>query len=332
MAARVTIKTIARDLGISHMTVSRALSDHPNVQKETRDLVRKRAAELGYVKNAAAMAMRGDGTKIIGLLLPNIVNEFYARFANELASICETFAFQLIIHLTNDDFVTEQHALQQLREVQAKAVVVVPAPVAQAKETQTPVHLDGIDVIQLIRQRPMNGSESAILVDDTSAISDAVEHLHGQGHKHIAYIGAHSSLSSGRNRLKAYLSGLEKCGLERDPDLVKTAPPSFQMGGASANALIAQNKATAIVCGGFEISNGALNALLTSGKKPGVAIAFIGYGDPSFYTWIEGGISTISVPVTPLAEQALQVLRDNGNDSGVEQTFEFEAQLIVRGT
>lgn len=332
MAARVTIKTIAKDLGISHMTVSRALSNHPNVQKETRELVKKRAAELGYVKNAAATAMRGDGTKIIGLLLPNIVNEFYARFANELASICEAFSFQLIIHLTNDDYTTEQNALQQLREVQAKAVVVVPAPVEQSDEIQSPARLDGINVIQLIRQRPMNGKESAILVDDAKAISSAVEHLYRQGHTKIAYIGAHSSLSSGQNRLKAYLAGLEKCGLKKDSDLIKTAPPSFQMGGDSAKSLIQGDKATAIVCGGFEISNGALNALLTSGRKPDDRIAFIGYGDPSFYTWIEGGISTIGVPVTPLAEQALSVLRNDDGNIGSEKTFEFEAQLIIRRT
>ena len=82
---RATLKSIARDLNVSHMTVSRALSGHPNVKAETRDLILARAHELGYVKSFAANAMRGDPTAIVGLLLPNIVNEFYARFANTLA-------------------------------------------------------------------------------------------------------------------------------------------------------------------------------------------------------------------------------------------------------
>ena len=76
VSRRVTIKSIAKDLGISHMTVSRALSNHPNVLQETRDAVQKRARELGYVKSAAAKAMRGDDTRIVGLLLPNILNDF----------------------------------------------------------------------------------------------------------------------------------------------------------------------------------------------------------------------------------------------------------------
>lgn len=330
LAARVTIKTIAKDLGISHMTVSRALSDHPNVQKDTRELVKKRAAELGYVKIAAATAMRGDGTRIVGLLLPNIVNEFYASFANELARICEAFSYQLIIHLTDDDLKTEHKAMQQLREVQAKAVVVVPAPGDPHLMGGDRHHLDGLDVIQLIRQRSVTGREAAILVDDAGAISAAVKHLHATGHKKIAYIGANSDLSSGRNRLEAYRKGLRESGLSEIHELIKTAPPSFSMGGNSAEALLSEGVATAIVCGGFEISNGALHALLTSGRKPGSDIAFIGYGDPSFYTWIEGGISTIRVPVSPLANQTLQVLKSGTADDENAQIFEFQAELVIR--
>ena len=70
---RATIKSIARDLDISHMTVSRALSGNPNVKAGTRALILARAKELGYVKSAAANAMRGGQSAIIGLLLPNIV-------------------------------------------------------------------------------------------------------------------------------------------------------------------------------------------------------------------------------------------------------------------
>lgn len=332
MAGRVTIKTIARDLGISHMTVSRALSEHPNVQKETRELVKKRAAELGYVKSAAATAMRGDGTKIIGVLLPNIVNEFYARFANELAVLCERFDFQLIIHLTNDDYGAEQNSLQRLREVEAKAVVVVPAPQVPGTELPEPVQLEGMDVIQLIRQRPMNGQETAILVRDSNAIMAAVKTVHERGHERIAYIGADSNLSSGRNRLEAFMAGMRECGLEMRSDLVKTDAPSFSMGGQSAEHILSEGAATAIICGGFEISTGALNALLKSGRKLGEEIAFVGYGDPSFYTWIEGGVSTIGVPVLPLAQQALDVLRSQEPTEKNGKVFEFQAELTVRNS
>ncbi|MFY0597854.1 MAG: LacI family DNA-binding transcriptional regulator [Cognatishimia sp.] len=303
----MTIKSIAKDLGISHMTVSRALSDHPNVNKATRDMILNRARELGYVKNAAAKAMRGDGTKIVGLLLPNIINEFYARFANALALACEKNSLHLIIHLTNDDIDQEYAALERLREVQAMAVLMVPAPRHATNDvTQTFGH----NIIQLVRERPIDGTSATVLVDDHSAIQEAVAYLAKQGHTEIGYIGANNKLSSGQQRLAAFRAGLATAGLSENHELVHTATPSFEMGHACTGMLLDGKTATALICGGVEISNGALAALMDREKDPHKDIAFIGYGDPSFYAWIAGGISTIKLPIDQLAQQAMHLLQN----------------------
>ncbi|MCV6825481.1 MULTISPECIES: LacI family DNA-binding transcriptional regulator [Halocynthiibacter] len=326
MAGRVTIKSIAKDLGISHMTVSRALSNHPNVLKETREAVQKRAQELGYVKSAAAMAMRGGGTKIVGLLLPNIVNEFYARFANTMALACEEHSYQLLIHLTNDDLKAESLALEGLREIQAEAVVMVPAP---GGTESTSTHLDGMRVIQLIRQRKEKDPASAILVDDAPAIREAVQHLADKGHRHIAYIGADSALSSGRSRLASFRQGLAQAELPEETNLIQTGVPSFEMGREHTAEILQQKQATALICGGFEISNGALNAFMDASEQSAPQMSFVGYGDPSFYSWINGGISTIRVPVDRLARKAVDILVSSQTD-GPSNPLTFEAQLVVR--
>lgn len=327
MSGRVTIKSIARDLGISHMTVSRALSDHPNVLKETRDAVRKRARELGYVKNAAAMAMRGDRTGIVGLLLPNIVNEFYARFANAMALACEDRSLQLIIHLTADAVANETRALERLHEVQAQGAVMVPAPGGAATEFAL---MPDVPVIQLIRRRDIGRPSAAILVEDRAAIRDAVAHLARQGHARIAYIGADDALSSGRARLAAFREGLALAHLAEIPELIRTGAPSAAMGKDCARDILDQGRATAMVCGGFEISNGALSALMDAGADPSGAFGFVGYGDPSFYAWIGGGVTTIGVPVEGPARRAAALLSDADRDArGHVSTF--DAALIIRG-
>ena len=329
MAGRVTIKTIARDLGISHMTVSRALSDHPNVQKETREAVQRRARELGYVKSAAASMMRGDTVNIVGLLLPNIVNEFYARFANEMAIACEAHSHQLIIHLTNDDIQNEAQALGRLREVQAKSVVMVPAP---GESSASDSHLENMKVIQLIRHRDMPGPSGAILVDDRAAIRDAVVHLARNGHRRVAYIGADAQLSSGRERCAAYRDGLRFAGLDEDPRLIIADAPSFEMGRRSASAILDGKGATSVVCGGFEISNGALSVLMERGFRPNGPFSFVGYGDPSYYSWIDGGISAIKVPVEKLARRAAIRVVANADHAApeLEITESFPAELVDR--
>ncbi|WP_162933462.1 LacI family DNA-binding transcriptional regulator [Sulfitobacter mediterraneus] len=328
MSNRVTIKSIARDLGISHMTVSRALSDHPNVRPDTRKAVQDHARKVGYVKNAAAKAMRGDGTKIVGLLLPNIVNEFYARFANTLAQSCEDHSLHLIIHLTNDDPETELRAFERLHEVQAMSVIHVPAPGAVRNVS---AHLNGVNVIQLIREQDMGQPASSILVEDHRAIGEAVQHLAGLGHRSIGYIGADERLSSGRARRAAFEAGLASAGLASDERLITLGAPDFSTGQRNAARLLEAGNVTAIVCGGFEISNGALSVFLEADQGAVEGAGFVGYGDPSYYAWLGGGVSTIAMQVDELAQEAARLAACRPEEQPVTRRS-FEASFVARNT
>ncbi|MCC2095729.1 MAG: LacI family DNA-binding transcriptional regulator [Hyphomicrobiales bacterium] len=311
------------------MTVSRALSNSPNVNPQTREIIQKRAAELGYVKSAAAATMRGDATRIVGLLVPNLVNEFYARFANALALLCEDNDLHLITHLTNDDPDRERLALLKLRELQTNAVIMVPAP---SQETCGEQLFQGMKLVQFIRTRPMSFDADSIVVNDTETIREAVSVLAKKGHVRISYFGGHTVLSSGRQRKTAFTSAIEDNGLSPDSDLVQTAPPSFDMGAEKARDVISGKiDATAVICGGFEISNGALVAFLKAGLRLPQDLAFVGYGDPSFYRWIQGGITTVSLPIDALAEQALALLSPRA-DSVRTREYAFATALVLRGS
>jgi|GEM_PF-1082256 len=327
MPSRATLKSIAKDLGISHMTVSRALSGNPSVHKETRDKIVRRAQELGYVKNAAATAMRGDATKIVGLLLPNIVNEFYARFANAMADACEDQSLHLIIHLTNDDFVQECRALDRLREVQAMAVILVPTPRVSGQRAALP---SDMKAVQLIRQQHDFENATSVLVDDHMAISAGVQHLAKSGHSAIGYIGGGVELSTGRSRLNAFRHGLSQAGLSERPELVFTETPSFEMGRRNAEKIIASETATGIVCGGVEISNGALSVLMDRGVIPSSEVGFVGYGDPSYYSWLGGGISTVGLPVDELAQKAVSIVGTDHPKDQIGSVSQLEARFIQR--
>lgn len=303
---RATIKSIAKDLDISHMTVSRALSGSPNVNPETRALILARAKELGYVKSLAANAMRGDPTAIIGLLLPNIINEFYARFANSLAILCADLGLDLVIHLTNDDPEREQQSLLRLQALQAATVILVPAPDPEGVIDTRP---GDMRLIELIRTRPQADVWGKLVIEDGVSIREAVAHLVGIGRRRIAFIGADPSMSSGRGRMAAFAQAMQSHGVETEPELVKTGAPGFEMGRHSMAELLAlQTPPDALICGGFEISNGALDCCLERGVRFPQDIAFVGYGDPISYRWIGQGICTIDVSPDDLAERAVGLL------------------------
>jgi LacI family transcriptional regulator len=204
----------------------------------------------------------------------------------------------------------------------------VPTPGCLEDEAR---YLQDLQVIQLIRKRDLKICSAAVVVEDSGAISQAVQHLSNHGHRRIAYIGGETSLSSGHSRLSAFMSGMHKAGLDPTPDAIITDTPSFAMGHRSARWLIKSSTVSAIICGGFEISNGALNGCLEEGIHLPEDIAFVGYGDPSYYRWINGGISTIRIPVDSLAEKTAGLL-DNKPPTEAEmfKQLMLPAEFVTR--
>jgi LacI family transcriptional regulator len=325
MSGRATIKSIAESLGISHMTVSRALSDHPSVRPATRAAVQAQAEAMGYVPSAAARAMRGDSWPILGLVLPNLLNEFYARLADSLAREGEAAGLHVAIDLTNDDSGHEERALARLEALNARAVLRVPAP------GSVPRAGGGLKVIDFIR-RGDDGAAPALLVDDASALAEAIDLLVAKGHRRIAYIGADRALSSGAERHRAVAEALARHGLSLDPEITHVGRPSFDFGAEAARAIAeARPRATAVVTAGFEISNGALDACMEMGRTFPSDIAFVGYGDPASYRWLAGGITTISLPVEDLAREAVR-LATEPRDADAAAIPRFPARLVRRAS
>lgn len=311
------------------MTVSRALSGHPNVTEKKRTAIIARAAELGYVKSSAANAMRGEPTAIVGLLLPNIVNEFYARFANTLGLLCADQGLDLVIHLTNDDGLRERQSLRRLQALQANTVIMVPTP------ANTDGHLiatDGLRVINLIRTPVSRTVGNTLLIDDEPSIAAAVSHLMEGGIRHIGYIGGTDTLSSGRGRLGAFRNAMLENGVTPSQQLIRTGAPGYDMGAANALDLLNSTQPMeALICGGFEISNGALDQCLHHNIKFPDDLAFIGYGDPSSYQWIAGGITTIALSADDIAKRAAQMLTNKPAPAPAEVALS-PTTLVIRNS
>lgn len=325
---RIGVKSIAADLGISHMTVSRALSGHPNVSAKTRALVLARAAELDYVPSAAARVMRGEKTRIVGLLLPNLTNAFYASFADALARFCGEAGFHLNINLTNDNSTEELAAVKRLRELDAFALVMVPTGDIDPNLENL---FGDTEIVQLVRRSPMSRPATYLGIDERPALLAAVARLVAAGHKRIGYIGADAGLSSGAARLAAFKEGIVVAHGDPEATLVHVGHPSFETGIAGVNFMMAGDAApTALVTGGFEISNGALEACLDDNLDIPKQLAFVGFGDSSFYRWVKGGITTIGLPVEAMAMAAVAHLSAVASGETPDDLSPHLAQLVVR--
>jgi LacI family transcriptional regulator len=331
----VTIKEIAEYLKISHSTVSRALGDHPYTNAQTKQRVRRAVEKLGYVPNAAARSLRGEKSSLVGLILPEFQNEMFGTAAQILSRRCLKDGMQMVLAVSEDDPVAEYKHVLALREARALGIIMTATPGLMDK---TVALLKSIPVVQYSRRHPRLSAPS-VTTDGERGIFIATEHLLQLGHRRIAYVGMECDKSTGEERLAGYINAHEQLNVEADPQLQRLGPSLADFARAAVTDLLLQSPApTALILGSGAQTLGALKALRLSGIDVPRDLSVIGFGDPSWYSLLNPGITTIGFPVTQMAEAAAsQLMRQltPGTDSSAQQRathIAIEPQFLLRGT
>ena len=226
--ANISIKDIARHLGIAHSTVSRALHDHPYTNRDTKERVRRAAEKLGYIPHAAARALRGNRGVMVGLIVPNIASEAFAAAAQILSHRCLKEGLQIVLAVSEDDADIEYGHVAALRAARAAGIVIAPS---SAPRDKTIALLRSVPTVQYARHHSRIAAPS-VVVDSERGIALATEHLLQLGHRRIAYLGPDRANSTGADRLSGFLDAHRKFGLKpgtamalpgaMDPDRVQT--------------------------------------------------------------------------------------------------------------
>jgi len=294
----VTIKDIATRLGVSPSTVGRALADDPRISSAMKQKVQEIADEIGYVANRAARMMRGVSSNLVGLIVPDIRNNFYSTIAHALSKCLEQDGFQLTLSETDDDRAVELRHVRELVSANVVGMIMVPS----AKPLPETLRLlKAMPHIQLLREHASLG-EQWFGLDDPKALGLAVEHLLQLGHRRIAYVGPTTDLPTGAARLKGYRDALaaakcwdarfEMCG----------APSAAGFGGESLQRLLALPKPpTALVLGAVQHTHSVLDECMSRGLRVPEELSIVGFGDEAGFRWWRQGLTTISLPVSELA-------------------------------
>ena len=334
MTRDVTIKDIARALQVSAATVARALGDHPQISEATKVRVRTTAESLGYVAHSAARATRNGSSKLIGLVIPDVQNEFYGTLAKALAQSCDSAGFQLLLSITEDDPDSEKRQIRGLCEARVAGIVLVPTPHPQR---ETLALLRRSPCVQLIRKAeaihaPWFG------IDDRTALEKATSHLLSLGHERIAYIGGATELSTGRDRLRGFEDAFRLAGGAIPSDLIRLGEPRMDFAAEAFEELWSNpSRPTALVTGGARLCTGALNMALRLGLVFPGDISIVGYGDPPYG---QVNLSTVSLPTREIAQISGEFLfrkirerrpGDVADTSPVHETA-LRPELVLRGS
>jgi DNA-binding LacI/PurR family transcriptional regulator len=331
MTRDATLKDLAKALNVSVSTVARSLQDSPQISEPTKARVRNAAAELGYVVHSAARAVRLGRSSLIGLIIPDVENEFYGTLAKALAQCCDAGGFQLVLAITEDNAESEARQVRALSEARAAGIVIVPSP---APQRETLALLRRVTAVQLIRRA--DGLEGPWFgIDDEAALMQATEHLLDLGHQRIAYIGGPAALSTGQARLAGYRAAFAHRGLSAPDSLVRLGMPRSSFSGeAFAELWHSPDRPTAVVTGGARLTTGVIEAIGRLGLHVPADLSLVGYGDATMWG---ADLTTITLPVREIAlacgEFLLRHIRD---DVSAEGTVPYRAMhrptLAVRGS
>lgn len=292
----ITIKDIARELGLSVSTVGRALTDHPRISRETKERVQETAERLGYLANTAARVMRGGSSHLISLLVPDIRSGFYSMAAHMLSTGFESEGYHLSLSITDDDPNREMQQMRELMSARVAGVVIVPSA---SPRRETVEMLSKIPHVQLLRRIASLGDWFGF--DDEQTIVDSTNHLIGLGHKKIAYIGD-NIFSTGKARYKGFRRAMTEAGLKIDDDLILLGPPEHKFGVEAVHKLVQGRKqATAIVTSAVLMTLGVAEQLSALNVKVPDQISIVGFGDGPWQRWWGPGLTTHKLPIEEVA-------------------------------
>lgn len=328
---RTTIRDIAEKTNLSITTVSLVLNNKPNkIAKSTKDKIFKAAEELNYIPNQVARAMVRKSINIIGLILPDIQNTFFADMAKGVEKEARKYNYRtMLCDMDNDEQKIYQY-LEMLYQNGVKNVIIGASDEGNVNKT----------LFSMIKQFNMNAVfiDQFIEDEDVSCVSVnneeggylAARHLIELGHKKIGCIAGNEYAKDSSERLAGFKKGLKESGIELEDAMVVHGNYTLESGSKCAEYLLKKD-ITAIFAFNDMMALGTMQA--ARGKRidiPG-KISLIGFDDILFSKFFPVSLTTISQPILDMSKKAVKILIE-GVDKDIfqKETVLFQPKIIIR--
>ncbi|MBB3542179.1 MULTISPECIES: LacI family DNA-binding transcriptional regulator [unclassified Rhizobium] len=329
---RVTVIDIAKAAGVSKSTVSLVLQGSPLVNEGTRSKVNAAMRELGYVYNRGAANLRQAGakSKIIGVVVNDLTNGFFAELAVGVDMVVQSAGFVQFLSNTSESIDRQREVIASMREHGISGLIVSPARATESVDFK-PLVAAGIPVVVVVRNLP-GAKVSSVVSDNQGGTSAAVEHLASLGHTRIAFLGGFPDTAVFEERLEGYVDGLKAAGLGFHEELVVSSAPS-RAGGVDAigRAMTMSDRPTAAVCFNDAVAFGVCDGLRARRMEPGRDFAVVGFDDVIEAQTAVPALTTVSVDPQGMGRRTAQLLLKQINAGKAEpESVTTAVRLVVR--
>ena len=329
----ITIHDLASELGISASTVSRALKDDVRISIKTREIVKQKAAELGYRPNVIASNLRSRKTNTIGVLVPRIDRYFFSSAITGIEDFAWERGYNVIIVQSHDNLAKEVKCVQALLNKRVDGLIA-----SISMQTNTDAHFrlltdHNIPLLFFDRFCP-NLECDRIVVDDFDSGYKITKHLIDRGCKRIAHIAGPALLNIYNDRKEGYLTALAQSSLTTYPDYLKETNLTKEEGiNAFASLMMLPERPDAVFCGNDTTALSALQYCKANQIRVPEEVALVGFSDEPFSALVTPSLSTVRQPGYEMGRQAaLKIITRIEN---IQTVMPFEqiiltTELIIR--
>lgn len=328
----VTIKDIARLLGLSKSTVSRALKNHPDISASTKEAVALLAEKLNYHPNEVALSLRHRKSRIIGLIVPQISFFFFPSVIRGVEDVASKHGYKLMILQSDEQFTREVEACNVLMAGNVEGVLASISMTTTDFDHFRSIVQAGLPVVFFDRV-PEDFGADKVLLDDQQGAYRAVEYLIFKGCRRVAICLGNPNLLISKNRLKGYRKALAKGGLVVDESLIIRGDAIEEVESATLKLFATNNRPDAIFAISDLTLSGIMKALYKLNVKIPDEVSVIGFCEEPFSTMYNPSVTSIKPMGFEIGRTAAELLfrRINDNDAYSSPVrIDLPAELIIR--
>ena len=333
----LTMKDIARELGVSVATVSRALKDSPRISEDRRKVIQAYAREHNFYPNVIGEALRHSRImpqKVIGVIVPEFTHYYFSSILTGIEEAAFARGFNIMVTLSDEKYEREARICENFHRNKVCGVIV-----SQAKDTRTYDHYQrlidaGIPLV--FYDRICTGvNASRVVVDDYMGAYNAVTHLIESGCKRIAFYGGPMLLEISKNRYNGYKDALLKHGMAVDESIVKICDNRNDAEMVTPEILALDHRPDGFFAVNDDTAIGILYTVKRAGYKVPDDISICGFTNGQRAIACDPMLTTVEQRGKLVGEEAAEILMDKVEGlSPIEKVEKrvVRTRLIIRGT
>lgn len=326
---KVTAQQVAARAGVSQSAVSRVFTPGASASRKTAEKVHKAASELGYRPNVLARAMVSGRSRIIGLVVAYLENQFYPEALERLSNALQARGYHVLIFMAGKNAAPIDHVIGEILDYQVEGIVA--ASVALSSNLANRCHAAGVPMVMFNRSQD-DPVMSSVTSDNLAGGRKVAEFLLAGGHRKIAYIAGWEGASTQRDREAGFVGALQLAGL----DLHGRAVGAFTMEGAvqATCQLFEIDPPDAVFVANDHMALAVMDTLrYRLGLRVPEDVSIVGYDDVPAAAWPSYQLTTVRQRANLMVAETVSILLEQIAGNPVQaRRVAIDGPLVVRGS